>query len=81
MRYFIELLTTTNYDICNRLIFGVLARYPKLMYSNFDYYNYKGNFALPHFHHKKLWKVSNCFDKARILAENCDETRNFTEAI
>ena len=27
MSDFIELLTTTNYDICNRLIFGVLARY------------------------------------------------------
>ena len=26
MSDFIELLTTTNYDICNRLIFGVLAR-------------------------------------------------------
>jgi len=29
MSDFIELLTTTNYDICNRLIFGVLARYLK----------------------------------------------------
>ena len=37
-------------DICNRIDFELLEMYQKLMYSNFDYYDYKGNCSFPSFH-------------------------------